>query len=137
MRAMLALPLLVLGVPLADHPDHTLPPDHLAVLADRFDARAHLHGILSPTGSCRKDSQYRPPIPGPARSRCWRDAEFGGRAGAAAGGTGDRTRAQSSAARNSESAAAGSSARRIGRPTTRWVAPWRTASAGAAGRARS
>jgi len=39
----LALPLFVLGTALADHPQHAAPPHHLAVLADRFDARAHLH----------------------------------------------------------------------------------------------
>jgi len=39
----LALPLFVLGTALANHPQHTAPPHHLAVLADRFDARTHLH----------------------------------------------------------------------------------------------
>src|ERR1043166_1791996 len=46
-RAILALPLLVLGVPLADDPDDALPADHLAVLADRFDAGAHFHERIS------------------------------------------------------------------------------------------
>jgi len=39
----LALPLFVLGTALADHSQHAAPPYHLAVLADRLDARTHLH----------------------------------------------------------------------------------------------
>jgi hypothetical protein len=34
--SLLALPLLVLGID-ADHPDHTLPPDDLALFADTLD----------------------------------------------------------------------------------------------------
>jgi hypothetical protein len=43
---MLALPLLVLGIALADDPHHPSAANHLAVLANRFDARTHLHGRL-------------------------------------------------------------------------------------------
>jgi hypothetical protein len=47
MRAILPLPLLVLGTALADHPHHPAAADNLAVLADRFDTRAYLHDRLS------------------------------------------------------------------------------------------
>jgi hypothetical protein len=45
-RAILSLPLLVLGIALADDPDHPAPADHLAVLADGSDARTYLHDGL-------------------------------------------------------------------------------------------
>jgi hypothetical protein len=38
----LSLSLFVLGI-LADHVDATLPPDSLAILADRFGARSYFH----------------------------------------------------------------------------------------------
>jgi hypothetical protein len=43
---MLALPLFVLGVALADDTGDTLPLDDLAMLADRFNARTNLHESL-------------------------------------------------------------------------------------------
>jgi hypothetical protein len=43
----LALSLLVLGVLLADDPNHAFAADHLAVLAQLLDGRPYLHGILS------------------------------------------------------------------------------------------
>jgi hypothetical protein len=46
MRAILPLPLLVLGTALADHPHHPAAADNLAMLADRFDTRAYLHDQL-------------------------------------------------------------------------------------------
>src|SRR5437867_69097 len=46
---VLALPLLVLGIALADHADHAAAADHLAMLADRSDTRAHLHRAVSTT----------------------------------------------------------------------------------------
>jgi hypothetical protein len=46
MRAIgLALTLFVFGIPLADDPDHAPALDHLAVLADRLDARSHLQKL--------------------------------------------------------------------------------------------
>jgi hypothetical protein len=45
--AMLALPLLVLGVRRADDKDLAVPADDLAFLADRFDGRTNFHCLLS------------------------------------------------------------------------------------------
>jgi transcriptional regulator GlxA family with amidase domain len=42
---LLALALLVARVGLADNYDATVPADHLAVLADRFDAWAYFHRV--------------------------------------------------------------------------------------------
>jgi hypothetical protein len=42
-KELVPLALLVAGV-LADDPNDTTPPDHLALVADLLDARAHLHG---------------------------------------------------------------------------------------------
>jgi hypothetical protein len=39
----LPLPLLVLGVALADHPDDPSPPDDLAMLTDSLNARSYFH----------------------------------------------------------------------------------------------
>jgi hypothetical protein len=36
----------MLGIALADDPHHTPPADHLAMLANRFDARTYLHDRL-------------------------------------------------------------------------------------------
>jgi len=48
MRAMaLPLPLLVLGVALADHTNDAAPLDHLAVFADGFDAGTNLQRALA------------------------------------------------------------------------------------------
>jgi len=47
MRAILPLPLLVLGIALADDPDHAPALDHLAVLADGLDARTNLQRAVS------------------------------------------------------------------------------------------
>ena len=44
----LALPLLVAGVG-ADHHDPPMPADHPALVADRLDARVHLHGSFDPS----------------------------------------------------------------------------------------
>src|SRR5204862_7914690 len=46
-RHALALPLLVFGAALADHPDHTAALDHLAVLADRSNAGTNLQRSVS------------------------------------------------------------------------------------------
>src|SRR5215204_112847 len=46
MRAMLALPLFVLGVALADDADDALSLDDFAVLANRLHARTNLHTSL-------------------------------------------------------------------------------------------
>jgi hypothetical protein len=43
-RAILALPLLVLGIASADDARDTLPLDHLAMLADWLHAAANFHG---------------------------------------------------------------------------------------------
>jgi hypothetical protein len=43
----LPLPLFVFGVALADDPDDSPALDHLAMLADRFDAGAHLQRSVS------------------------------------------------------------------------------------------
>src|SRR5512141_703454 len=43
MRAILALPLLVLGGPRTDDARHTPTLDHAAALADRLDTRTYLH----------------------------------------------------------------------------------------------
>jgi len=40
-----ALPLLVLGAALADHPQYAAATHHLAVLADRLNAGTNLHGL--------------------------------------------------------------------------------------------
>src|SRR3989442_836764 len=45
----LALPLLVLRIALSDYADHAAAADHLAMLADRSNARAHLHRAVSTT----------------------------------------------------------------------------------------
>src|SRR6478736_4428490 len=42
-----ALPLLVTGIG-ADHHDPPMPADHPALVADRLDARVHLHGCRDP-----------------------------------------------------------------------------------------
>src|SRR5689334_19581205 len=42
-----ALPLLVFWIALADHASDTAAHDHLAVLANRLDARSNLHGNSS------------------------------------------------------------------------------------------
>ena len=47
-RHGLALPLLMLGVALADDANHAVPLDHLAVLADRLHAAANFHGRSGP-----------------------------------------------------------------------------------------
>jgi hypothetical protein len=47
---MLTLPLLVLGIPLADDAHHARAADHLAMLADWFDTRTYLHTALQMTG---------------------------------------------------------------------------------------
>jgi hypothetical protein len=44
----LALPLLVPGIRGADHADHALAADHLALHADFLDRSANLHGFLQP-----------------------------------------------------------------------------------------
>src|SRR5574341_92542 len=43
----LPLPLLVFGIPLTDDPDHAPALDHLAVLADGFDAGTYLQRALA------------------------------------------------------------------------------------------
>jgi hypothetical protein len=43
---MSALPLLVLGVALADNASHAVALDHLAMLADRLDAGSDFHKNL-------------------------------------------------------------------------------------------
>jgi hypothetical protein len=43
--AVLALPLLVARVGATDDDDHAFTADHLAVLADRFDAWAYFHRV--------------------------------------------------------------------------------------------
>jgi hypothetical protein len=49
MRAIgLALTLFVFGIPLADDPGDAPALDHLAMLADRFDARPYLQKTISP-----------------------------------------------------------------------------------------
>ena len=45
-----ALPLLVTGIG-ADHHDPPMPADHPALVADRLDARVHLHGCVDPSRS--------------------------------------------------------------------------------------
>jgi hypothetical protein len=42
------LPLLVLGIALADDADHTLSLDDFAVLANRLDAGTNLHSFSGP-----------------------------------------------------------------------------------------
>lgn len=44
-KGKLALTLLVAWV-FADHHDHTITADHLALIADRLHARVNLHGLL-------------------------------------------------------------------------------------------
>jgi hypothetical protein len=54
---MSALPLLVLGVALADDPRNSVALDHLAMLADRFHAAANFHGCSNSYGKSRAFSQ--------------------------------------------------------------------------------
>src|SRR5438128_12369598 len=49
-----ALPLLVTGVRGADHADHALAADHLALHADLLHRRTDLHGFLQPTKNAPK-----------------------------------------------------------------------------------
>jgi len=44
-RGELPLPLLVARIG-TDHHDPPMPTDHPALVADRLDARVHLHGLL-------------------------------------------------------------------------------------------
>jgi len=44
-RGELPLPLLVARIG-TDHHDSPMPTDHPALVADRLDARVHLHGLL-------------------------------------------------------------------------------------------
>src|SRR5262249_253824 len=55
----LSLPLLVLGVALADDSQDALAPDHFAMLADWLDARTNLHGRLQKTGLQKSTRMYR------------------------------------------------------------------------------
>src|SRR2546422_2038450 len=50
---------LVLGIALADHADHAAAADHLAMLADRSNARAHLHRAVSTTRSEEHTSELQ------------------------------------------------------------------------------
>jgi hypothetical protein len=56
---MSALPLLMLGVTLADNPHHAIPLDHFAVLADGLHARPYFHKDSS-TNRSEKKPQGRP-----------------------------------------------------------------------------
>src|SRR4051794_25690070 len=60
-RAILsALPLLMLGITLADDPHHAIPLDHLAVLADGFHARPNFHRNSTTNSSRKKNSRGDP-----------------------------------------------------------------------------
>jgi hypothetical protein len=61
MRAISALPLLVLGGTLADHAHYTLAFDHLAVLADGLHTRTNLHTVLPEAGFRGKLQNIEPP----------------------------------------------------------------------------
>src|SRR5271163_4395542 len=52
LRSPLALTLLVARIR-ADHHDPPMPTDHPALVADRLDARVHLHGCFDPVLSTR------------------------------------------------------------------------------------
>jgi len=62
MRAISALPLLVLGGTLADDPYDALPLHHFAVLADGLYARTNLHMQLPETGFRGKLHNIEPPL---------------------------------------------------------------------------
>src|SRR5436190_22605352 len=55
-----ALPLLVTGIRGADHADHALAADHLALHADLLHRSTDLHGFLQPTRTPRKSLSFRP-----------------------------------------------------------------------------
>src|SRR5690606_22902116 len=140
----------MLWIALADDASDSLALDHLAVLADRLHTRTNLHTRLPG----RKLRGPRGPHPNAAYGRCPR--KFlnvasgtesgrlkprsvlckGGASGAGGGGWGawwlGSYTPQPISRWTASHASPGSAAAMIGRPTTRWVAPCRTASAGVA-----